>query len=136
MDSTPTITFRGTRHAEPLEMFALQHLEKLQKFSPSIVGAHVVIERGHHHHRGGNHYHVRIRLTVPGEEILVAHDASPRAAVRGRAGRSPRKADEPDRLRRSAHVALRAAFASARRRLQDYERRRRGQVKAHRTEVA
>jgi ribosome-associated translation inhibitor RaiA len=114
METTRTIAFRRTRHNEPLEAYALEHLEKLHKFSKSIVGARVIVDRGDRHHRDGNHYRVRIDLTVPGEEIVIANNRS-----------------HP-----SAHVALRAAFASARRRVQDFDRRRRGQVKAHTRRVA
>jgi ribosome-associated translation inhibitor RaiA len=114
MQPPPTVTFRGSHRNEPLEAYALDHLSKLSRYSPSIVAARVVVDRGDRHHRDGNHYRVRIDLTVPGEEIVVTRD----------------------RAHGSAHVALRAAFASVRRRLQDYERRRRGQVKARATRVA
>jgi hypothetical protein len=131
METIPTVTFRGARHTDSLEAYALKHLEKLQKYGPSIVGAHVIIERADRHHRDGNRWHVRINLRVPGEEIVVAHDATAGAIAKGRSRQRLRKGDEVERSHRSAHVAVRSAFASARRRLQDYERRRRGDVKTH-----
>jgi hypothetical protein len=91
----------------------------------------VLVERADHHHRDGSRYRVRIDLAVPGEDIVIAHDASPRSGARQRAAQSLRKGDELERTHRRATVAIREAFEQARRRLQDYERRRRGQVKTH-----
>ena len=60
----------------------------------------------------GNLYEVRVDITVPGEEIVVTREPSPHTEYR------------------DIHVALRDAFDSARRQLEDYVRRRRGAVKA------
>jgi hypothetical protein len=131
METAPTVRIRGTRNAGPLEAYALKHLEKLQRYSASVTGARVLVEPADRHHGDGSRYRVRIDLTVPGEEIVVAHDASPRSGARQRAAQSLRKGDEVERPHRRATVAIREAFEHARRRLQDYERRRRGQVKTH-----
>jgi hypothetical protein len=131
METAPTVNIRGTRNTGPLEAYTLEHLEKLQRYSASVTGARVLVEPADRRHRDGSRYHVRIDLTVPGEEIVITHDASPRSGARQRAARALRKSDELERTHRRASVAIREAFEHARRRLQDYERRRRGQVKTH-----
>jgi hypothetical protein len=95
------------------------------------MAARILVEPAQRHHRDGNRYHVRIDLTVPGEDIVVSHEASLRPAARRLPAQKTRKQDEPDRSRRYLIVATREAFALARRRLQDYIRRRRGSVKLH-----
>ena len=82
---------------------------RLSRYSDDIQNCQVWVESPHGHHRKGDLYGVRIRLTVPGEEIAVELQPS-----------------EED-----VHLAIRKGFEAARRKLQDYERRRRGQVKAH-----
>lgn len=131
MQIPPVITFRRTPQAEPLETYVRKRLAKLEIYCPSIIGARVLIQPEEARHRDGHRFRVRIQLTVPGEEIVVAHKPSVRASARTRALPSLRKRDEPDRSHRHANVAIREAFEVARRQLQDYERRRRGQVKTH-----
>jgi hypothetical protein len=72
---------------------------------------------------------VRIDLTVPGAEIIVGHEAALRYTARAGATDRVRKDDERERAHRNAHVAVREAFEAARRRLQDYVRVHRGEVK-------
>ncbi len=83
--------------------------DRLTRYSGDIQNCQVWVESPHGHHRKGDLYGVRIRLTVPGEEIAV--DLQP--------------------SEEEVHLCIRKAFDAARRKLQDYERRRRGQVKAH-----
>lgn len=45
--------------------------EKLDSFYDKIIGCRVLVEAPHHHHRAGQRCHVRIDLTVPGEEIVI-----------------------------------------------------------------
>jgi Sigma 54 modulation protein / S30EA ribosomal protein len=76
MQLTPTITFRGIEPSAALEAKIRTRIDKLETYSPSIMGCHVLMELAQRHHEAGNRYHVRIDLTVPGEEIVVAHEAS------------------------------------------------------------
>lgn len=82
---------------------------RLARFSDGIQNCEVWLQSPHGHHRQGAVNGVRIRLTVPGEEIVIEHQP------------------ETD----DVFVAIREAFDAARRKLEDYERRRRGQLKAH-----
>lgn len=126
----PIITFRGLQRSDAIESYIRGRLRRLEAFCPTIVGCRVLVELGERRHEAGNRYRVRIDLSVPGEDIVVAHEPSLRATQRAIAQPRTRKADEPDPERKHALVAVREAFDHARRRLQDYVRRRRGLVKA------
>ena len=129
MKITPTITFRGIDRSPALEEEIRARLDKLETYYPRIMNGRVLVELGQRRHETGNRFHVRIDLTVPGEEILVAHEANERATIRHvEADKIPRLA-EPDPERKHAVVAVHEAFDIARRRLQDYARRQRGAVK-------
>ncbi|RPI52282.1 MAG: HPF/RaiA family ribosome-associated protein [Acidobacteria bacterium] len=130
MKLTPMITFRGMDRSEALESEIHARITRLETFYRSIMACRVLVELAQRHHEAGNHYHVRIDLTVPGEEIVVAHEASLHATAQDIDVEKVRKADEPDPERKHARVAIREAFDIARRRLQDYVRRQRGTVKA------
>jgi ribosome-associated translation inhibitor RaiA len=83
--------------------------ERLSRYSDNIQNCQVWVESSHGHHRNGALFSVRIRLTVPGEEIAV----------------------EMQPTEEDVHVAVRKGFEAAKRKLQDHERRRRGDVKSH-----
>jgi ribosomal subunit interface protein len=95
--------------SEAVEAKIQARADRLSRFSEDIQKCEVWLESPHRHHRKGYLYGIRIRLTVPDEEIDV------------------RLQPESD----DVYVAIREAFDAARRNLEDYERRRRGQVKAH-----
>jgi cold shock CspA family protein/ribosome-associated translation inhibitor RaiA len=126
---TPTITFRGIERTPELEAEILARLRKLETYYGSIMGCRVLVELVQRHHRLGNRHHVRIDLTVPGEEIVVTHEAGLHASAQDVDVERFTKAAESDPERKHARVAVREAFDIARRRLQDYARRQRGAVK-------
>ena len=128
---TPTVTFRRVPETPAVEADIRKRLERLGTYCPSIMAARVLVEPGRGHHRAGNRFHVRIDLTVPGEAIVISHEPSVRPSARALAAPKTLKTDEPERLQRYLGVAIREAFAHARRRLQDYMRIRRGSVKQH-----
>lgn len=129
MQLTPTITFRGVERTAALEAEVITRLRKLETYYPGIMGCRVLVELVQRHHEAGNRYHVRIDITVPGEEIVVAHEASLRATTRDVDAEKITRLAEPDPERKHARVAIHEAFDIARRRLQDYARRQRGSVK-------
>ena len=96
-----------------LETALRERADKLEKFCGEIIGCRVIVEAPHKHHNKGNLYHLRIDVTVPGKEIVVK--------------RSPDK----HHAHEDPYVALRDAFDSVRRQLEDYNRKRQGRVKAH-----
>ena len=129
MQLPPTITFRGIEPSAALEAEVRTRINKLETYYRSIMGCRVLVELAQRHHETGNRYHVRIDLTVPGEEIVVAHEASLHATEQDIDRARATKQDETDPERKHARVAVREAFDIARRQLQDYVRRRRGTVK-------
>ena len=135
MQLTPTITFRGITRSEALEADIRERLEQLETYYDSIMNCRVLVEFLQRHHRSGNHYHVRIDLTVPGDEIVVTHEASQCAAAQDVDAEKVTRTEEADPERKHAHVAVREAFYIARRQLQDYARRQRGSVKMSATQA-
>ena len=102
------ITTRDIPHSEALESHIRQKAEKLETFYPQIMGCRIVVEVPHKHKHQGNLFNVRLDITVPGKELVVTR--------------------EPNE---DVYVALRDAFDAAKRKLEDYGRRQRGEVKAH-----
>ena len=131
MALSPTITFRRIPGIERVEADVQKRVARLGKYCSSIMAARVLIEPAQRHHHDGNRFHIRIDLTVPGETIVISHEASLRPAARASGALKTRKQDEPDRSHKYLSLAIREAFDLARRRLQDYARRRRGSVKQH-----
>jgi ribosome-associated translation inhibitor RaiA len=71
------VTFRHVPHSKTIEFGIKQQLEKLGHFCDHIIRCQVMVEAPHQHHRQGNVYHVRINLTLPGEELIIHQDSSP-----------------------------------------------------------
>ena len=108
------IVYEGMEPSEFIDKRIRAEVDKLETFSPRIISCRVVIEAPHRRHSKGNLYTVRIGLTLPGGgEIVVDRNPGAKHAH-----------EDP-------YVAIRDAFAAARRRLQDRVRKMRGQVKAH-----
>ena len=114
MQLTPTITFCGTDPSAALESDIRTRIGKLERYYNSIMGCRVLVELAQRHHQTGNHYHVRIDLTVPGEDIVVAHEASLHATAQDAGVEKSTKEGETNPERKHAHVAVREAFDIAR----------------------
>ena len=96
-----------------------------------IIGCSVAIEVPHRHHKKGKPLHIRIDLILPGKEIVIKREpvVIHRAPVNGEAAVSSHaqsKLPHAD-LQRVIHDAFKAAG----RRVQDFARRQRGEVKRH-----
>jgi ribosomal subunit interface protein len=109
------ITFRNLARSRAIEAKVREHAEKLDKYYDRIMGCRVVVEKQHKHHRRGNHYHVRVDATVPGGEFVASREPDEHHAYT------------------DVYVAIRDAFDTVRRQLEDYARRRDRRVKAHAT---
>jgi cold shock CspA family protein/ribosome-associated translation inhibitor RaiA len=99
--------------SEAIETNIREKAAKLDDFYEKIMGCRVLVEAPHRHHRKGKLYHVRIDLTLPGGEIVIDREPSLHAS------------------HKDIYVAIRDAFDAARRKLQDFARRRRGVMKVH-----
>ena len=132
------ITFKNMTPSEAVEGHVRAAAEKLEEFCDHIMGCRVHIEVPHKHRHQGNAYHVRIDVTVPGEEFVIKR--APKLLTDSPT-RFPQALDDValERTRElSKHavhddfqLSIRDAFDAARRKLQDYVRRRRGSVKLH-----
>lgn len=107
------VAFRDMEHSAAVEALVREKASGLDRFAGDLTSCRVVVGPAGKHHRKGNRIDVRIDLTVPGEEIAITR--------------------EPGRHTKcmNVHTALREAFDSARRKLEDYERRKRGAEKVH-----
>ena len=118
------ISFRNMAVAPELEEEVRSRVAWLDSFYPRIVGCRVLLQAPHRHrHRP---LHIRIELSLPGEDVIVDHEPALDTTARSPRTGYDRGGDHPD-----AHVAIREAFDVVRRRLEDVARRKRGDVKTH-----
>lgn len=102
------ITTRGIPRSPALEAGIREKAAKLEEFHPRITSCHVAVEESGKHRHQGRSFTVRIDLRVPGREIAVTRDHH-----------------------EDVFVALRDAFDSAKRQLEEVVREKRGDVKVH-----
>ena len=105
------VVFRDMPRSDAVEAKIREKVEKLERFSDDIISCRVVVEPAHRHHHKGNLYHARIDLVVPGNELVANRE------------------NDVNHAHEDIYVAIRDAFDAMRRQLEDYERRRRGEVK-------
>lgn len=103
------VTFRDMVPLPSLEGVIRSHAAKLERFVPDLMSCNVVVEASANRHRQGHVYAVKIDVRLPGTEVFAGE----------------RQAHE------EIGVAMRDAFEAMTRRLEDYARKRRGQVKQH-----
>jgi ribosomal subunit interface protein len=104
----PQVTIRDLPSSPALEDHLRKKAQKLNQYCHKINSCRIVLTIPQKHKHNGKLYCVRIDLTVPGKELVVN-----------------RKMDE------DVYVAIRDAFHAAERKLETYERKRRGDVKNH-----
>jgi ribosomal subunit interface protein len=102
------ITLRGMDHSDALETHIQEKAAKLETFFDQIVSCRVVVEVPHQHKHQGKTFNVRIDIGVPGKELVVNRETH-----------------------EDIYVALRDGFDAAKRQLEDYASRLRGEVKTH-----
>lgn len=107
------VIFRNLQPSDAVEAKVRERAEKLGTFYNHIMSCRVAIEALHKHHHQGNHYHIRIDVKVPDRELV--------------AGREP----DEHHAYTDIYVAIRDAFDSMRRQLEEYARHRQGKVKTH-----
>ena len=131
MKVQPEITFRNLPHSEWIDADILRRARKLGIYSRDIIACRVLVEIPHWHQQEGRRFHVRIDLTVPGEEIVVTHAPTLHAMQRDLGETERAKHSEIEAPRKDIRLVIHEAFDIARRQLQDYARRRRRAVKTH-----
>jgi len=94
------ITVRNMSLSDAAKTAIEDKVAKLEAVDNQIIGCRVLVEIPHKHQHQGIRYHVRIDLTIPGAEIVIKREAH-----------------------EDLYVAIRDAFAAARRRLRERRRR-------------
>lgn len=102
------ITLRDIPQSEAVEAAIREKVEKLDHFYPHMMSCRVTVEMPGKHKHQGKDFGIRIDITVPGTEIVVNKEHG-----------------------EDIYVVLRDAFDAAKRQLEDYARKQRGDVKAH-----
>ena len=130
------VTFRNMKHSAEVEEWIREEAEKLETFCDRIIGCRVAIEVPHRHHKKGKPLHICIDLALPGKEIVIKREpvVIHRAPVNGEAAitsHAPSKSPHGD-----LQLVIHDAFKAAGRRVQDFARRKRGQVKKHQAILA
>lgn len=105
MQIQPTVTFRHLPPSPALEKEVRRRIADLGSAFERVLACHVVVDLPHLHQQRRRRYDVRVELSVPGGQLVVA-----------RSGDDPVHAD--------AYLAVRDAFRAARRQLDEYFRRR------------
>ena len=105
------ITFKEVAASDAVEARVRELVGKLERVYDRITRCEVVVEMPHRRHRQGKQFHVRVRLTVPGGELVTSRDPG------------------PDEAHEDVYVALRDAFGAMRRQLEGYVRKLRRDVK-------
>lgn len=100
------IAARGVELDDVTETLIRQYADKFDHYYDRIMGIRVMVEVPQRRMGEPIMYNVRFDITVPGGEVLVKRQANP-----------------------ELRTAVQRAFEAARRRLQDYARRQRGEVK-------
>ncbi|KAF3884646.1 MULTISPECIES: HPF/RaiA family ribosome-associated protein [Nostocales] len=96
------LTFHNVQSSASVEEKIRENVQKLERFYNRVINCRVTVDAPHRNQRKGNLYHVRIDLTLPKENIIVNHNPS----------------DETSHA--DIYIAIRDAFETARRQLQDY----------------
>jgi ribosome-associated translation inhibitor RaiA len=100
MQIAPEITFEGSDSSDAARAQILREIERLETHNQRITGCRVKVITPSHKHRHGTGFEVHIWLSLPRHEnIIVSH------------------APSDDARHEHAEVAIRDAFASARRQL-------------------
>ncbi len=109
------VVFRGLDRSDAVEAKVREAADKLAHVSTQIVACRVSIESPHHHHAAGRVYHVRIDATLPSRTLVASRESDAHHAYT------------------DVYVAVRDAFDAMRRQIEEYEQKRRGEVKTHAT---
>jgi ribosomal subunit interface protein len=99
------VTFRHLQPSSFIASAVKKRANRLEKFFPRITSMRIMIEPLQRRKTQGNLYHIRIDMAVPGKEIVVQ--------------RTPAR----NHAHEDVYVAIRDAFDSARRQLEDFTRR-------------
>ncbi|NQV57313.1 MAG: ribosome-associated translation inhibitor RaiA [Rhodospirillales bacterium] len=98
------ISFRDFDHSDAVEERIREKVDKLETYYDRITNCQVVIEAPHKHKNKGKLYHVKIVISVPGDEVIVTRDP------------------KDNHAHEDIYIAIRDAFEAARRQLNRHVR--------------
>ncbi len=107
------VVFRNMPPSDAVEQKVREQALKLHRYYDRILSCKIAIEISHKHQHKGFLYHVRIDLTIPNAQLVVSRDPMENHA------------------HEDAYVAIRDAFISMRRKLQNFVRKQHHMVKHH-----
>lgn len=116
MTTSLEITFHGVEKSEAIEARIREKHAKLAEHHARITRCRVVVEAPHRKGHQGAVYHVKVEVSIPGHAPIVVGNER-----------------ETNHAHEDVYVALRDAFAAARRRLDDVVARMAGAAKAERS---
>jgi ribosome-associated translation inhibitor RaiA len=122
-------TFRHMRSSPAVAARVEAEADKLRRYYSGIHHCHVVISAPHRRQQVGHIYSVHLELGVPREHLAITHEHASHTQAKRNAGVSRRP--KTSGAHEDIYVVLREVFDAARRRLEDYARRQRGDVKRH-----
>lgn len=102
------ITFHGMPHSDAVEKHIREKMEKLEQFCSHMITSKATVEIAGKHKHQGQLFKIQLSITVPDKELVINHE-----------------------MHEDIYVVLRETFDAAKRKLEDYERRRRGDIKFH-----
>jgi cold shock CspA family protein/ribosome-associated translation inhibitor RaiA len=111
MQVHPQISFRNVTPSDAILTKVRERIGWLESYCDQMISCHVVIEKPHRRHRKGNLFHVRVRIRLPGSEVVVSRDPAAHGAYK------------------DLYVTIHHVFDEARRKLEDSVRLRRREVK-------
>jgi ribosomal subunit interface protein len=100
------VSFRGMDPSPAVMERVNERAAQLERFLQGITSVHVVVQAPHQHQHKGQLHEVRIVVHAPGQEIVVNREGS------------------RDHAHEDVYVAIRDAFDTAERQLEDFARRR------------
>jgi cold shock CspA family protein/ribosome-associated translation inhibitor RaiA len=114
MDIPLEIAFHNLEPSAEIEALIREHVARLEKLYPHLIGCRVSAEMPHKQHRNGNVPEVHIAIRVPGREIAIS--------------REPYRAKQRHAAP-TVQTSIRDAFRAAEKRLKDFKQQQYGDVK-------
>ena len=102
MQITPQITFEGSESSDAARDAITREIARLETHNKRITGCRVTVIAPSHKHRHGTGFQVHIWLTIPSYENIVVNNSA-----------------SDDARHEHAEVAIKDAFAAARRQVDD-----------------
>ena len=113
METPLQVVFRDMDPSEAVQLNIEDRIMRLERVFDGIISCRVVVELPHKNRQQGNLFNITLDIKVPGETIVI--------------NRLPGR----DHAKEDVYVAMRDAFNSAQRKLEDYTSKRHRNVKTH-----